>query len=286
MNKIKSYYVNGKRVIEEKGIKYDYYNGMNDIIFKSILRNDKNHLIIKTIIKELLNIEIKEVLELDNGFSAKGKNIKGESCDYKVSVDGKTISLECNKIKSNLLLNRNKSHLRRMIIESGFEIVQINLDGYDIGKENKLIYSYQITGDYNKNLYNNLIKIFHINLSKLKEKMYNKDTNELTNFEKVCLIFQIRERKELEKILKGEEFMELKKIVEDISNDEDLYDEYSKSEIYAMAEREEGYGQGKTEGKEKKSIEIAKNMLSINIPIDDIIKCTGLSKEELEKLKN
>ena len=39
------------------------------------------------------------------------------------------------------------------------------------------------------------------------------------------------------------------------------------------------------EGEIKKQIEIAKNMLKDNLPIQTIIKYTGLSKEEIEKLK-
>ncbi|MGM9879158.1 MAG: hypothetical protein ACI31R_03955 [Bacilli bacterium] len=50
-NRINYYYKKGKIVIEENGKEYDYFNPMNDIIFKSILKSDKNHIIIKTIVK-------------------------------------------------------------------------------------------------------------------------------------------------------------------------------------------------------------------------------------------
>ena len=42
--------------------------------------------------------------------------------------------------------------------------------------------------------------------------------------------------------------------------------------------------QYKLEGETKKQIEIIKNMLDDNLPIATIIKYTGLSKEEIEKL--
>ena len=38
-------------------------------------------------------------------------------------------------------------------------------------------------------------------------------------------------------------------------------------------------------GKEEKSIEIAKRLLKMNIPIEQIIEATDLNKEEIEKLK-
>ena len=36
----------------------------------------------------------------------------------------------------------------------------------------------------------------------------------------------------------------------------------------------------------KKSIEIAKNLLSMNMPLEYISKATGLTVEEINKLKN
>ena len=273
-NRINYYYENGKAVIEENGKKYDYFNPMNDIIFKSILKGDKNHIIVKNIAKELLGLEMKEVLEKDNGFLAKGKDRKGEVCDYKVQIDGKTISIECNKKKSKELISRNKSHLRRIIIDDGFGPVQVNIDGYDIEGKNKLYYEYKVKGEDGEEFYEDLIKIIHINIFKTKDKVYNESRLKLNKLEKICVIFFVREREVLEKLLKGdEEFMELKEVQEQIANDEEIYDEYSKSELYAMAEREE------------EKIEIAENLLERNVDIEIIAESTGLSKEEVKNLK-
>jgi len=49
--------------------------------------------------------------------------------------------------------------------------------------------------------------------------------------------------------------------------------------------KKEGRMEGKMEGKKEKQIEIAKKMLKNNIPLEDIIYLTELSKEEIEKLK-
>ena len=58
--------------------------------------------------------------------------------------------------------------------------------------------------------------------------------------------------------------------------------------VSAIAEKlfSEGMEKGKEEGKEERSIEIAKNMLQDGESIDKIIRYTGLTKEEIEKLKN
>ncbi|MGM9879159.1 MAG: hypothetical protein ACI31R_03960 [Bacilli bacterium] len=211
-------------------------------------------------------------MEKDNGFLAKGKNNRGEVCDYRVEVDGRTIMLECNKKKSAALLIRNKSHLRRMIIDNGFGSVQINIDGYDIEGKDKLYYEYEMKGKNGEELYKDLIKIIHINILKLKDKVYNKDKLELSKFEKVCALFLVRERKILEKLVKDdEEFMELKNNIEQITNDEEIYEEYSKSELYAMAEKEEGmeegFKEGIKEGRGAKQLEIAEYNVPISMDI-------------------
>ena len=46
----------------------------------------------------------------------------------------------------------------------------------------------------------------------------------------------------------------------------------------------EGKAKGLSEGEKKKQLEIAKKMKSKNIPIDEIMELTELSKDEIEKL--
>ena len=41
---------------------------------------------------------------------------------------------------------------------------------------------------------------------------------------------------------------------------------------------------GRAEGERAKQLEIAKNLIKLGLNIDDIVKATGLSKEEIEKI--
>lgn len=43
---------------------------------------------------------------------------------------------------------------------------------------------------------------------------------------------------------------------------------------------------GKSEGKKEEKIEIAKKLLKLNMPLEQIIEITELPKEEIEKIKN
>ena len=47
-----------------------------------------------------------------------------------------------------------------------------------------------------------------------------------------------------------------------------------------------GINDGISKGENKKSIEIAKNLLSMNMPFEDISKATVLSIEEINKISN
>ena len=46
-----------------------------------------------------------------------------------------------------------------------------------------------------------------------------------------------------------------------------------------------GKEEGRKEGEEKRNIEIAKNLLKLNFPVEAISQATGLSVSEIEKLK-
>ncbi|HIR73897.1 TPA: hypothetical protein IAB95_00155, partial [Candidatus Ventrenecus avicola] len=48
---------------------------------------------------------------------------------------------------------------------------------------------------------------------------------------------------------------------------------------------EEGRAEGEKEGEQQKAIEIAKNMLEMGIEKETIVKATGLTEEEISKVK-
>ena len=62
------------------------------------------------------------------------------------------------------------------------------------------------------------------------------------------------------------------------------YNIQKEREQYKEEGRLEGKLEGHLEGEMKKQIEIAKKMLSNNLSLTIISECTGLSKEEIEKL--
>ena len=56
------------------------------------------------------------------------------------------------------------------------------------------------------------------------------------------------------------------------------------SKTEEQKENQNGLAEGEAKGERSKQLEIAKNLINYGMSIEDIVKTTGLSKEEVEKL--
>ena len=322
MKQIKTYKENGKVVLEEDGVKYDYIDPLYDRAFKTIFKADTDRFLIKILLKGLLGIDVVKVEEMDSEFKVYGLDEKQERCDYLVKVDGLSILMECNRVYSSKLKDRNLSHFRRLINDQGFGSVMLNFDNYDVEGSGRLYSRYTLRSDNDDKFYDGVMEIFHINLSKFNKMVYTKEEiDKLNEMEKALLIFKTRHRENLSMLTEGDaNFMKFKQLYEDMTNDKKLIDEYTKEELEIMAFGEELakeiaeelaeelaeekakelaeekakelaeekvkeiVEEKKQEGIKSRNIEIAKNMLKDNIDISIISKYTGLSKEEIEEL--
>ena len=59
----------------------------------------------------------------------------------------------------------------------------------------------------------------------------------------------------------------------------------NEDELIQHEGKEEGRAEGRAEGMSQRSLEIARNLLSLGLPVDQIIQATGLTEEEIELLK-
>ena len=92
------------------------------------------------------------------------------------------------------------------------------------------------------------------------------------------------------KILKLEVFSRLRNLTEIVKKEEEMLEDTIKMQdlpSYAFGlDRglEEGREEGIQIGVENRNIEIAKNLLSLNLEIERIMQATGLTREEIERL--
>lgn len=67
--------------------------------------------------------------------------------------------------------------------------------------------------------------------------------------------------------------------------DKIAYKQHMDNLVYQKYTLETSYDDGVQKGEEQKAMEIARNLLSLHVPMDTIMSATGLSAEDIEKLK-
>ena len=101
------------------------------------------------------------------------------------------------------------------------------------------------------------------------------------SLKKLLYIFICNDKNKREELYDGDSLME--KVNKKL---EFLTDEFGNLYYDKEAHMDSVYYElGTKEGAKNKSIEIAKNLIQMNLNIDDIIKITSLTKEEVVKLK-
>ena len=136
-----------------------------------------------------------------------------------------------------------------------------------------------------ENIYTDAIKIYEISLVEIYKKWYDEFT--ISKLEKYLLylyLTSIEEEKIIKKLIKGDEvLMEAEKIRDDLIKRETIRFYYDQ-ELDEMIEKKSIREDALEEGMEKEKKNIAKNLINLGMPIDTIIKVTGLSKKEISKM--
>ena len=284
----------------DSGEKVELLDPKNDYVFKKIFGEKGNEDILKSFINAILrgNPVIKELELLNTEYPKEGVITKGCQFDILAKTDNNiTINIE-------MQYRRNSNIKDRIIYYSD----RLNVGEYKIGQKygEKKVISIWIFAENltereepiseifpcfkeNKNdkweVFTENKRIIIFELKKYKTTDYNyKDI--LTNWVNFLQKTEYLENnplkiknKELDKAIEKLEYMSKKNeerhIVDSLKDYErDYYND-------TKTAKEEGI----EEGLKEKSIEIAKNMLKDNVDINIISKYSGLSVEEINKLK-
>ena len=272
--------------------KYEVIPGTFDPIFKEIFKSNKEFL--ADIIYEVTGIPKEEVLKgtiINSEYPILNINEKKRTSDLIIELDDSVINLEMNNHYYKKLNKRNDIYLFKIVSLSDKSVtIQININNFR-SKDGQVVKRYTLKDDEGKEEDEiGLIK-YDIYLENIKEKYYNND--KLTKLEKYMLMLKLRKREELLEVSKGDKDMsEVYKKLDDLSKDKYyalLYDEEEKKayENKCILEdaiedaKENGYNSGLNDGISN----IAKNLLSMNMTLEDISKATGLTIDEIKKLK-
>ena len=166
--------------------------------------------------------------------------------------------------------------------------MHVNLT-WGLGAEEDVMTKYMIISENGKLFIKNFI-IYEINMD-YYNKLFCKNEDEIKK--NLYMIMLDLDKKKLENMPKD-------KIVDKyitnvtIVNDDPEFQKYMSEEedkkkiqnSLLSEARENGINDGISKGVSQEKVSIAKNLLSMNMPIEDISKATGLSVEEINKLRN
>ena len=267
------------------------YNLMSDLLFKETFANTTNRKQLEHLLELLLEypegylhnkLDVKYESPLAKGKHGE-KSVRG---DIVVSYDDVTINIEAYRIFDKLAIDKSLYYIMR--IYSGK--LNVGDDYSQIGK----IFQINFVEQTSLDIKDTLVANFYL--------IWDKDLNTKMAQDNFCVkVVQIDKARELgytknelekwlqyigtptpegrSKVAKGDELlMELNEWFKKYVNDKETVEMLNKWDM--QIERSHSF----QEGSQQKSIEIAKNMLSLNMAIEDISKVTGLSKTDIEKL--
>ncbi|MDO4975140.1 MAG: hypothetical protein Q4E61_02335 [Alphaproteobacteria bacterium] len=161
--------------------------------------------------------------------------------------------------------------------------IQINLNNFKCNKNGKLVDTYYLRNEDGEVL-TEKFRIDYVDLVNAKEEEKLAKFCRAINAETMADF-----KKEIGGIMEKEAEDKLIDEVDKYSRDDEviaLYSAYSREELEKNTLLKEAKEDGIALGKTEANIETAKNLLKMNMSINDISKATGLSEEEILSLKN
>ena len=237
-----------------------FYTCKYDRAFKEVFGKEENKDILKKLLEEILQVEIERIEYLNLERNVDNIKVKRKHLDLYLETNIGKIQVEVNTVNSTYVRPRNMSYLcdiysHHTLVGQEYDqdtlIIQININYGQ--QDEKYIREYRLRDESGKEYIKNFI-IYEINMEKYMKLWYNKN------------------EKELEKVNENPKFREYMSAEEDNKKIENSL-------------KREWMEEGLKEGSYKRNIEIAKSLLKNKVDIEIIISSTGLSIEELEKLK-
>ena len=270
-----------------------FYTCRYDAAFKEVFMKEENKDLLICLLEKILDLKIKEIKYLNLERNVLNVHVKRKHFDLFLDTDIGKIQVEINSYYSDYIPVRNTSYIcntytsytsRGDKYDPNINIIQINFS-YGL-KKDKLFSRYYIQ-DEDGNKYVSNFLIIELNMDKYMEFWYNKDEKEINEY--IEYIMLDLGEKDLRNVSKGNGVV--KKYMEElvkVNEDADFLNFISVEKDNMMIEnsiRDEGIRKGLEQGTEQSKNEIAKNMLKENMDISLISKLTGLSNEQINKLK-
>jgi predicted transposase/invertase (TIGR01784 family) len=285
----------------------------DDRIFKAFLTMPGSEPALKFIASAIINRPVVNVLVRNSELPVTDMDEKAERFDVNCLVDDDTqadIEMQSSRMKekqnnhSNLIARSiyNLCDLHSSQSSKGkpydelTRTYQVMFCGYTVfpekeGFTNSFTNSFSMRHDTSNELLHDAIHIIFIELTKLTEVM-KKPVEQMTDMEKFSVFLRYAGNPEyreiVNKVIETKEGLSVAgELLMSISKDERERAIFRSRRIY-QADLESNMITaekiGRNEGRNERSIEIARNLIRRNRPIDEIIDDTGLTRAEIEML--
>ena len=275
---------------------------MSDVLFKKVY-GDINHLErLNYLLSSILDKDVKVIKILNNELIGDYRLNQKKYVDLVCKIgEFDYVNVEVNTVYNAYEIDRNVEFIFRLasashkpdkklskeererIRKAKKYYIQINLNTKNTN--NKPYVSFSLNDDEDpKFKLTNMVKIININVSTYRDLCYNKNINELSDFEIAVGIIGIYEEKMLEKIGKRNQVLKgISDIVKKYSFEDDVIVAYDREEFLKEA-YEANIEYAVADAVEETTLEIAKKMKKANYKVDDIANITGLTKEQIDKI--
>ena len=278
-----------------------------DYAFKRVFGRNGNEGILKDFLESILDIEIKDITIQNPEIPKNMRDSKIGILDVRAEINGKEIiEVEMQVQNQYNIDKRSPIYITKIYsdqLKEGDSYVKVK----KVAVINILNFNYYERNSYHsvgRMKFENSKENEKVDMGYILEEQYVTDDLEmhfieLPKFRKknpdisskldqwLWLICGEEEKIKMAKN-ENEKIKEAKSELEKLEmspEDRELYELRLKAIRDEINIRESGFIDGKTAGEFQKSLEIAQNMLKENMPIEVISKLTGLSQEEVEKLK-
>jgi predicted transposase/invertase (TIGR01784 family) len=269
---------------------------LSDTMLKTMFQNENRLKYSCKLLSYFLDMSYEDLLKnihlAKNESDKKYENDKGERCDYVADINGSYVNIEVNNNSSLEAMERNIEYLMRLYsrkVKRGNQYqytwsLSLNLNNFSIKGNDKIIDIYGIQNEDGVFLTDKII-IIQIYIPNLRKKWYTEGVEKLNELERYLLTLVERKVEDALEFGIGDTLMEeYVKEAKEVSEDFNFGESYDKEWALRDEGIREGIEQGIEQGINQNKLEIAKSMLKEQLSIDTIIKCTGLTKGEIEKL--
>jgi len=291
----------------------------DDRVFKLILTSPQAKPVLMDLISAIIKRPITDVVIRNNELPVEDTREKAERLDVNCKTDdGSQVDLEMQA--SRIEEDRDTEH-KNLRGKSIYYLCDLHSSQPSKGvrRYDKLAQTYQVTfcsytvfpnraeyvnsfsmrHDENNEQLTDAIRVIYLELSKLDEVL-RKPVDAMTELEKWAVFFQYaneaKYRETVNRVIKTKEALQMaSELLMSVSQDERERAVFRSRRMYqtdlqsnlATAEdrgRAEGKIEGRAEGEFVKALAVARNLLGMNMPLDQIVIATGLTREEIENL--